>query len=373
MTQNLNLEALAKAGVSIWLDDLSRDLIASGTLADLIDTSSVVGVTTNPSIFQAALSKGSAYDKQIDDLASQGADVDTAIRTITTDDVRAACDVFETVFSATSGVDGRVSIEVDPRIAHDTAKTVAQAVELYELVDRPNVLIKIPATEAGIPAIAAVIGKGISVNVTLVFSVERYELVMGAYLDGLETAIAAGHDPNSIHSVASFFISRVDSEVDDRLEAIGTPDAIALKSKAARANARLAYRAYQRVFEVGSRFQDLSRRGARPQRPLWASTGVKDAGLPDTLYVTGLVAPNTVNTMPDKTMRAVADHGVVDGDTITGTGEQAQLVFDRIAELGIDLTDVFLTLENEGVRKFEASWAELFGTTEDQLAAANEQ
>lgn len=371
MAQNKNLAELSAAGVSVWLDDLSRERISSGNLKDLIDTKSVVGVTTNPSIFQAALSKGNAYDDQVSTLASEGADVDTVIRTVTTDDVRNACDIFMPVYEATNGVDGRVSIEVDPRIAHDTDKTVAQAIELWTIVDRPNVLIKIPATEAGIPAIAKVIGEGISVNVTLIFSVERYELVMGAYLDGIEAAKAAGHDVSSIHSVASFFVSRVDTEMDKRLDAIGTPEATDLKGKAALANARLAYAAYQQVFEIGSRFQGLIDDGARPQRALWASTGVKDPSLPDTLYVTDLVAPNTVNTMPEKTMDAVADHGEVTGDTITGTAQESQAVFDAISALGIDLTDVFLALENEGVQKFEASWGELLDATTEQLAAAS--
>ncbi|MGA9873071.1 MAG: transaldolase [Rhodococcus sp. (in: high G+C Gram-positive bacteria)] len=373
MTQNKNLADLSAAGVSVWLDDLSRDRISSGNLKELVDSKSVVGVTTNPSIFQAALSKGDAYDAQVTELAERGADVDTTIRTVTTDDVRNACDVFAPIYESTGGVDGRVSIEVDPRLAHDTEKTIAQAVELWKIVDRPNVLIKIPATEAGIPAIAKVIGEGISVNVTLIFSVERYELVMNAYLDGLEAAAAAGHDLSSIHSVASFFVSRVDTEVDKRLEAIGTPDATDLKGKAALANARLAYNAYQQIFEVGSRFPELLDKGARPQRPLWASTGVKDPTLPDTLYVSELVAPNTVNTMPEKTMDAFADHGSVSGDTISGLGAQSQEIFDKLTEIGIDITDVFLVLENEGVQKFEASWGELLEATEEQLRQANQK
>jgi transaldolase len=371
MTQNENLVALSEAGVSVWLDDLSRERIKSGNLKQLIDTKSVVGVTTNPSIFQAALSKGEAYDEQVTKLAGEGADVEATIRTVTTDDVRDACDIFAPVYESTAGVDGRVSIEVDPRLAHDTDKTVAQAIELWKIVDRPNLLIKIPATEAGIPAIAKVIGEGISVNVTLIFSVERYELVMGAYLEGLEKARAAGHDVSNIHSVASFFVSRVDTEIDKRLDAIGTPEAVELKGKAALANARLAYVAYQQVFEVGPRFHELAGSGARPQRPLWASTGVKDPNLPDTLYVTELVSPNTVNTMPEKTMDAVADHGEITGDTVTGKGPESQEIFDKISALGIDLTDVFLVLENEGVEKFEAAWNELLEATDEQLKASS--
>ncbi|OZD10194.1 transaldolase [Rhodococcus sp. 06-235-1A] len=373
MTQNKNLAELSAAGISVWLDDLSRDRIRSGNLQDLIDTKSVVGVTTNPSIFQAALSKGEAYDEQVNKLAGEGADVETTIRTVTTDDVREACDILMPQYEASAGVDGRVSIEVDPRVAHDADKTYEQAVELWKIVDRPNLLIKIPATEAGIPAIAKVIGEGISVNVTLIFSVERYELVMNAYLDGLEKARAAGHDLDKIHSVASFFVSRVDSEIDSRLDAIATPDAEALKGKAALANARLAYVAYQQIFEVAPRFRELVGSGARPQRPLWASTGVKSDAYPDTMYVTELVSPNTVNTMPEKTMDAVADHGEVVGDTVSGKGPESQEIFDRISALGIDITDVFLTLENEGVQKFEAAWNELLEATGEQLRQAGQK
>ncbi|MET0317416.1 MAG: transaldolase [Rhodococcus fascians] len=373
MTQNKNLADLSAAGVSVWLDDPSRDRITSGNLQELIDSKSVVGVTTNPSIFQAALSKGDAYDAQVTELAERGADVDATIRTVTTDDVRNACDIFAPIYESSAGVDGRVSIEVDPRLAHDTEKTIAQAVELWKIVDRPNVLIKIPATEAGIPAIAKVIGEGISVNVTLIFSVERYEAVIGAYLEGLEAARAAGHDLSKIHSVASFFVSRVDTEIDARLDKIGTPDAEALKGKAALANARLAYVAYQQAFEVGPRFHELAGSGARPQRPLWASTGVKNTAYPDTLYVTDLVSPNTVNTMPEKTLDAVADHGEVSGDTISGKGPESQEVFDRLSAIGIDVTDVFLTLENEGVQKFEASWSELLEATGEQLRQAGQK
>ena len=370
MTQNPNLQKLSDAGVSVWLDDLSRDRIESGNLAELIASKSIVGVTTNPSIFQAALSKGHAYNAQVRELAERGADVEATIRTVTTDDVRAACDVLAPEFEASYGVDGRVSIEVDPRLAHDADKTVAQAVELWKIVDRPNLFIKIPATEAGIPAIAKVLGEGISVNVTLIFSVERYELVMGAYLDGLEAAKAAGRDLSRIHSVASFFVSRVDTEIDSRLEKIGTPEALALRGKAALANARLAYASYQQVFEGQPRFQALLAGGARQQRALWASTGVKNPDYPDTLYVTELAAPNTVNTMPEKTLDAFADHGVVAGDTVSGTEAASQEVFDELTAVGIDLTDVFVVLENEGVDKFEVAWNELLEATAEQLRAA---
>ncbi|MGC4932386.1 transaldolase [Gordonia sp. DT30] len=370
MTQNEKLAELSAAGVSVWLDDLSRDLIASGGLQEVIDTKSVVGVTTNPSIFQAALSKGSAYDAQVNELAARGADVDATIRTVTTDDVRNACDVLAPVFSSSNGVDGRVSIEVDPRLAHDTDKTVAQAIELWKIVDRPNVLIKIPATAAGLPAISRVIAEGISVNVTLIFSVERYRGVMDAYLSGVEAAAQAGHDVSKIHSVASFFVSRVDTEVDKRLDAIGTTDATERKGKAALANARLAYAAYQEIFEVEPRFQGLSAKGANAQRPLWASTGTKNADYPDTLYVSELVAPNTVNTMPGKTMDAFADHGWVNNSSIVGTAAASQQTFDAISAAGVDITDVFVVLEDEGVSKFEDSWNELLTATAEQLDAA---
>ncbi|MFV9431358.1 transaldolase [Rhodococcus pyridinivorans] len=368
-TQNAALAELSAQGVSVWLDDLSRDLIDSGKLAELVATRSVVGVTTNPSIFQAALSKGHAYDAQIRDLAAASADATEAIRTVTTDDVRAACDVLAPVFEATDGLDGRVSIEVDPRLAHKTDDTVQQALELWRIVDRPNLFIKIPATVAGLPAIARVIGEGVSVNVTLIFSVERYERVIEAYLDGLTAAKASGHDLSKIRSVASFFVSRVDTEIDPRLEEIGTDQALALRGKAGLANARLAYGAYQRAFEGGTRFEQLTEAGAVPQRALWASTGVKNPDYPDTLYVTELVAPNTVNTMPEKTLEAVADHGEVTGDTVTRNIASSQQVFDALASVGVDLPDVFRKLEDEGVEKFVVSWKDLLAATAEQLAA----
>jgi transaldolase len=369
MAQNPNLAALSAAGVSVWLDDLSRDRLRSGNLQQLIDTRSIVGVTTNPSIFQAALSKGTAYDAQVAELAERGADVDAVIRTATTDDVREACDVLRPQWNNSNGVDGRVSIEVDPRLAHDTDKTVLQAIELWKIVDRPNLLIKIPATKAGLPAITAVIAEGISVNVTLIFSVERHREVMDAYLAGLEAARAAGHDLNNIHSVASFFVSRVDTEIDARLEKIGTKEALGLRGKAGVANARLAYAAYDEVFGSGGRWTALAEAGAWVQRPLWASTGVKNPDYSDTLYVTELVAPDTVNTMPEKTLDAVADHGRVHGDTIEGTAAESQAVFDNLAAVGVDLTDVFRHLEEDGVQKFEKSWEELLEATQAQLDA----
>ena len=371
MAQNINLAELSAAGVSVWLDDLSRERLHSGNLQELIDTRSVVGVTTNPSIFQAAMSKGTAYSAQLAELAARGADVDATIRTMTTDDVREACDVLRPQWQASNGVDGRVSIEVDPRLAHDTDKTILQAIELWKIVDRPNLLIKIPATLAGLPAITAVIAEGISVNVTLIFSVERHRAVMEAYLAGLEAARKAGHDLNNIYSVASFFVSRVDTEIDKRLEKIGTKEALALRGKAGVANARLAYAAYEEVFDSGGRWTPLAESGAWVQRPLWASTGVKNPDYSDTLYVTELVAPDTVNTMPEKTMEAVADHGEIHGDTISGTAAASQKVFDDLTAVGIDLPDVFTFLEADGVEKFEKSWQELIDATQGQLDAAS--
>ncbi|MFE2994041.1 transaldolase [Nocardia sp. NPDC059246] len=373
MTQNANTAALSAAGVSVWLDDLSRDRIKSGNLQGLIDSRNVVGVTTNPTIFQGALSKGHAYDEQVTELAARGADVDSAIRTITTDDVRAACDVFAEVFAASNGVDGRVSIEVDPRLAFDTDGTVAQAIELWKIVDRPNLFIKIPATEAGLPAITRVISEGISVNVTLIFSVQRYISVMGAYLDGLRNAATAGHDIAKIQSVASFFVSRVDTEIDKRLEAIGTPEALALRGKAGIANAQLAYAAYQDVFDGGKHtdvYAKLASAGGNKQRALWASTGVKNPEYPDTMYVTDLVAPDTVNTLPEKTLEAVADHAEIVPKAAVGKAAEAQAIFDQLVAVGVDLDDVFGVLETEGVDKFVASWQELLAATTEKLQVA---
>ncbi|WP_381798859.1 transaldolase [Streptomyces niveus] len=367
MTDNMNaLKRLSEEGVSIWLDDLSRRRITSGSLAELIDQQHVVGVTTNPSIFQKAISGGDGYERQLTDLATRKVTVEEALRMITTADVRDAADILRPVFEETQGQDGRVSIEVDPRLAHNTAATIAEAKQLAWLVDRPNTLIKIPATEAGLPAITEVIGNGISVNVTLIFSLERYREVMDAYLAGLEKARAAGVDLATIHSVASFFVSRVDSEVDKRLEKIGTAEAEALKGTAALANARLAYRAYEETF-AGERWAALEQAGANKQRPLWASTGVKDPAYKDTLYVVELVAPNTVNTMPEATLHATADHGEVTGDTITGTYDQARAALDAVEELGISYADVVQTLEDEGVAKFEQAWNELLTSTKTEL------
>ncbi|MCC6495960.1 MAG: transaldolase [Propionibacteriaceae bacterium] len=356
---NKRMRTLARSGVSIWLDDLSRGRLASGNLAGLIHDYSVTGVTTNPTIFAAALSHGDDYAGSIQALRSNGADVPEVIRTLTTTDVRDACDLFADVHASSDGVDGRVSIEVEPGLAMDTAATIAQAAELHRRVDRENVLIKIPATRAGLAAITATIAAGISVNVTLIFSVERYREVIGAYLAGLEQAAAAGRDLAGIHSVASVFVSRVDTEIDRRLEEIGGA-ARQLKGRAGIANAQLAYAAYQAEF-AAERFQVLSARGARPQRPLWASTGVKSDDYPDTLYVSELVAPGVVNTMPEKTLLAYADHGTI-GFPVDGAGVSAAKVMRLVTEAGVDLPDVFATLETEGVAKFEKSWQELTAT-----------
>ncbi|MEL5989873.1 transaldolase [Microbacterium phosphatis] len=361
--------ALAAQGVSIWLDDLSRSRITSGNLAQLIAEKNVTGVTTNPTIFQGAITAHIGYEDAVAAQANAGASADDAIFAITTADVRDACDIFRPVYDATGGVDGRVSIEVSPDLAHDTEGTIAQAKELYAAVDRENVLIKIPATKAGLPAITATIGAGISVNVTLIFSLERYSDVIDAYLAGLEQAREAGLDLSKIHSVASFFVSRVDTEVDKRLTALGTDEAKALTSQAGLANARLAYELYEQRF-AESRATDLVAAGANVQRPLWASTGVKDPSLPDTLYVTGLAAAGTVNTMPEKTLDATFDHAEVTGDTVTGAYAEAHALFAKLAELGIDFADVTQTLEDEGVEKFIASWHDLQATVAGALESA---
>jgi len=358
------LKELSEAGVSIWLDDLSRERIETGNLADLVATKSVVGVTTNPTIFAAALADGERYAKQVAELKAEGADADTATFALTTEDVRNACDILAPVYEASGGVDGRVSIEVDPGLARDTDGTVEMAERLWNAVDRPNLLVKIPATHEGLPAIAATIAKGISVNVTLIFSLERYRGVMDAYLYGLEQADAEGRDLSAIHSVASFFVSRVDSEVDGRLPA-DSP----LRGKAAIANARLAYAAYQEVFG-SERAQALLAKGANRQRPLWASTGVKDPAYPDTLYVTDLVVADTVNTMPEKTLDAFADHGELAGDTVSGRAGEAQEVIDALEAQGISYDEVVDKLEVEGLEKFDASWAELLETVRTELDKA---
>lgn len=360
-------QKLSDAGVSIWLDDLSRERLTSGNLAELIKTHNVVGVTTNPTIFAGALSKGAAYAEQMRELAAAGASVEEAVFAATCDDVRAACDVFAPVYKASNGFDGRVSIEVDPRLAHDAEGTAKMARELYERVGRENVMIKIPATQEGLRPIAETLAAGISVNVTLIFSLTRYREVINAYMLGLEQALENGKDLSTIHSVASFFVSRVDTEIDARLEAAGG-DAVQLKGKAGLANARLAYEVFEEMFS-SERWARLQAHGANVQRPLWASTGVKDPSLPDTLYVTGLVAPNTVNTMPEATLNAVADHGEVTGNTIVPNYSESNNVLDAISAY-VSYPEVVEKLEVEGLSKFDVSWEELLQTVREALEQA---
>ena len=360
---------LSAVGVSIWLDDLSRDRIQSGGLEKLIAEKNVVGVTTNPTIFAGALAKGTTYDEQVSTLAKAGTSVTDAVFEITTDDVAAGCDIFRGVFDATDGKDGRVSIEVEPAFAHDAAKTIEQGKQLWAKVNRPNAMIKVPATVEGLDAITALIAEGISVNVTLIFSLQRHREVIEAYLLGLEQAKAAGVDLSTIRSVASFFVSRVDTEIDNQLTAVGTDEALALKSKAGVANAQLAYEVYEQAFAT-DRAAALLAAGAHKQRPLWASTGVKDPSLPDTLYVTELAVDDVVNTMPEKTLDATFDHGQITGDAVTGSYEAAREVLAAVAAQGISYDDVTALLEKEGVEKFIVSWNELLDTVSAALEAA---
>jgi transaldolase len=362
------LSQLTAEGVSIWLDDISRDRLRTGNLADLMTNWEVRGVTSNQTIFAHAVSQGDAYDQQLADLAISGVSVEEASRLITTYDIRWGCDVLRPVYDASDGVDGRVSLEVDPRLARETAKTIAQARTLWWMVDRPNLFIKIPATVQGLPAITACLAEGISVNVTLIFSLERYGQVIDAFMAGLEQAVAAGRDISRLASVASFFVSRVDTEVDSRLDKIGTPEAAALRGQAAIANARLAYELYEE--RIGTpRWQALLAAGAKVQRPLWASTSTKDPAFEDTMYVVELVAPDTVNTMPEATLRATADHAKLRGDTVRGTYDQSRQVFADLAALGISYDDVVQTLEDEGVDKFAVSWNEFLGTIQANMEA----
>jgi transaldolase len=360
------LKQLSDAGVSIWLDDLSRERLVRGTLADLVRDKHVVGVTTNPTIFQKAISGSEVYDEQVRDLARRGVDVGEALRAITTYDVRWGCDVLRPAYDASDGVDGRVSIEVDPRISGETERTIAEARALWWMVDRPNLFIKIPATIPSLPAISQCLAEGISINVTLIFSLQRYDAVIEAFFDGLERARAAGHDLSRIGSVASFFISRVDSEVDKRLDKIGSDEAKALRGKAAIANARLAYKLFEEKFS-SDRWKALAAAGAKPQRPLWASTSTKDPAYDDTMYVLDLVAPGTVNTMPEPTLDALVDHGEFRGETVRSLYTDAQGVLDSLAKLGIDYDDVVQVLEDEAIEKFETSWTELIDSIESEL------
>ena len=352
--------------MSVWLDDISRDRLRTGNLQSLMDDFHVVGVTSNPTIFAKALSAGSSYDAQIADLKTRGVTVAEASRLITTYDIRWACDVLRPAYDASNGIDGRVSIEVDPRLARETEKTIAEARALWWMVDRPNLFIKIPATREGLPAITQAISEGISVNVTLIFSLERHGEVIDAYMAGLEQAKAAGHDLSKIASVASFFVSRVDTEVDARLDKLGTPEAEALRGTAAIANARLAYELFENKC-AEERWLALAVSGANVQRPLWASTSTKDPSFPDTMYVVELVVADTVNTMPEATIKATADHGELRGDTVHGTYDASRKVFADLEKLGIGYDDVVQVLEEEGVAKFEASWNELLDTIRTKM------
>jgi transaldolase len=362
MAQNEKLAELSEAGVAVWLDDLSRDRIHSGNLQSLVDEYSIVGVTTNPTIFAAAIHGSDLYNDQLHALAIRKVSVEEALRTITSSDVRDACDLLAPVAEASPG-DGRVSLEVAPGLAHDTDATAAEAAHLWWLVDRPNLFIKIPATEAGLPAITETIANGISVNVTLIFSLERYRAVMDAYLSGLEKRVANGGSLPGIASVASFFVSRVDTEIDKRLEKAGADSS--LKGKAGIANAQLAYQAYEEVFS-SDRWRALEAQGAAPQRPLWASTGVKNPEYSDTMYISELIAPGTVNTMPEKTMMAYADHGSA-GTPVQKSYDDAAAVMQSVRDAGVDLDDVFRVLEEEGVQKFVDSWDELTESVRSEL------
>lgn len=356
-----NLVELSHAGVSIWLDDLSRERLQTGTLAALIEGSSVVGVTTNPSIFSAAISGSDRYATDIKSLAAAGKSVDEIVTQLTTDDVRSACDLFAPIFATSKGADGRVSIEVEPGLAYDTATTITRGIELAKIVDRPNLLIKVPATREGLPAIEELTAAGISVNVTLIFSVERYVAVMNAYLSGLERRVAKGESIADIHSVASFFISRIDSEIDKRLDAIAPHSP--LRGTIAVANAHLAYEAFLAVAE-SDRWKSLAAAGANFQRPLWASTGVKDKAYESTRYVIELVAAHCVNTMPEGTLNETRDHGVVRGDTITAQIPAAHTLFAELQAAGVDFADVVKFLEDDGVAKFQVAWKELLANIE---------
>jgi transaldolase len=352
------LAELTAAGVSIWLDDLSRVLLTTGGLAGFVRDQHVSGVTTNPSIFAAAIGDGTTYGDQLAELAAAGATATDALRAMTTRDVQLACDVLRPVFDSTDGVDGRVSIEVDPRLAQDTDATIAEARELWRQVHRPNLFVKIPAALQGLPAITRCLAEGISINVTLIFSLQRYDQVIDAFLDGLEQAQRAGRDLHAITSVASFFVSRVDSEIDGRLAALGSQRAQELRGRAAIANARLAYQRYEEMLR-SPRWSALAAAGARPQRPLWASTSTKDPAYDDTRYVAQLVAPSVVNTMPEATLQAIADHGRIPADSIRDTYRQARQTLDQLAAIGIDYDDVVTTLETRGVAKFQDAWSAL--------------
>jgi transaldolase len=349
------LHELSALGQSVWVDNLSRDLVHGGGLARTMRDDAVVGVTSNPTIFQKALAQGDAYDTQMRELLGGDEDDVEVFFQLAGADVAAACDVLRPVYDAASGLDGYVSLEVDPRLAMDTDATVAQAVRLHEMVDRPNLMVKIPATLPGLPAIEEMIARGRSINVTLIFSLERYRAVAEAYVRGLERLVEGGGDPGPVASVASFFVSRVDTEADRRLSEIGGHDD--LKGRLAVANAKLAYQDYLGIFS-GDRWDALRARGASPQRCLWASTSTKDPSYRDVLYVEELIGPATVNTMPEETIVAFQDHGVSEA-RLTQKIDEARDLFTALAAAGVDYDDVSATLEREGVEKFEASFIDL--------------
>jgi transaldolase len=349
------LHRLSELGQSVWIDFLSRDMLRSGELQQMHEEDAVVGVTSNPTIFQKAVSAGNAYDEQLRRELEQESDAKELFLRLAVKDVQDACDVLRPVWDEGSGRDGYVSLEVDPTLAYETEATIEEATRLHEWVDRPNLFVKIPATEAGLPAIEEMIARGRSINVTLIFSLERYAEVAEAYVRGLERLAEAGGDPTRVASVASFFVSRVDTEADRRLEELGAPAELA--GKLAVANAKLAYQRYKEIF-VSGRWDALAERGASPQRCLWASTSTKNPAYRDVLYVEELIGPETVNTMPEETIRAFQDHGEV-ALTLEEGIDEAQALFRRLAEAGTDYDDVTATLEREGVEKFSDSFAEL--------------
>ncbi len=355
MPDSSRLHELSEAGVSVWIDSLSREMLHSGALASLIADDAVVGVTSNPTIFQKALAEGDLYDEQLREVAAASDDAIEIFFTLAMEDIRAACDLMRPVWERTAGIDGWVSLEVDPTLAYERERTFEQALRFNKEVDRPNLYVKIPATEPGLGAIEDCIAKGVPINVTLIFSLERYAAVAEAYLRGLERLVAAGGDPRGVLSVASFFVSRVDTEADKRLEAAGRPD---LEGKLAIANAKLAYRHYRDVFG-DDRWAFLAGKGARPQRCLWASTSTKNPAYRDVMYVEELIGADTVNTMPLETVRAFQEHGEVKVGSLTeGIGDANRLLAD-LAAAGVDYDDVVATLEAEGVQKFADSFAEL--------------
>ncbi|HEX9415809.1 MAG TPA: transaldolase [Gaiellaceae bacterium] len=351
------LHQLSELGQSVWIDYLSRDMIHGGELERMMKEDAVVGVTSNPTIFQKAISQGSAYDDQLRELLEEHCDSVQAFFQLAERDVGDACDLLRSVWEQTAGRDGYVSIEVDPNLAYETEATFEQAKELHDKIDRPNLLVKIPATEPGLPAIEDSIAAGRSINITLTFSLDRYKAVVEAYQRGIERLIEDGGDPSTVASVASFFVSRVDTEADKRLDEIGSERALALRGKLAIANAKLAYQHYLEAFS-GERWSPLEAKGATRQRCLWASTSVKNPAYRDTLYVEELIGPETVNTMPEETIQAFQDHGEV-AETLTKGVEDAKRVFDELRQVGVDYADVVAVLEQEGVEKFSDSFAEL--------------